>query len=223
LKVGAGEHLAALLLTAVCGPPTSIDTAGEVDLLFDRESPETRHWVFGDHVHAAVEVKSYAGAFRAVESRMQVGDSHTVKVRSALDILIDATVQIDRAIVALARKTDPQTSKNIFLVIHPFDGVAVEAYDEPLVIGHRLPDVDASVELDTLWILWHPAMLVMWSQSDRRWTDVLFDLEQDPPSATQSRDLDAVQRAEDAFLAAIDHRKGSPWFFGFSRAPDQSD
>lgn len=153
LKVRAGEHLAALLLTAVCGPPMSVDTTGEVDLLFDRLAPTTRNWCFGDHDLAAVEVKSYAGDYREVDSRMQVGDSHTVMVRSALDILIDATVQIGRAVEALKRKTTVRTSRNVFLIIHMFDAVAVEAYDEVAVIGHRLPEVDASVELDTPWIV----------------------------------------------------------------------
>jgi hypothetical protein len=223
LKIRAGEHLAALVLTAVCGPPTSIDTAGEVDLLFDREAPGTQNWWFGDHGRAAVEVKSYAGDFREVESRMQLGDAHTVMVRSALDILADATVQIDSAIEALERRTDPKTSKNVFLIIHPFDAVAVEAYDELPVIGHQLPDVDASVDLDTLWILWHPGILTMWSQRDRRWTDVLFAVEHDPPQATRSRDLDALQQAENAFLSAIDHRKGSPWLFGFDLDSDRTE
>jgi hypothetical protein len=218
LKIRAGEHLAALLLTAVCGPPISVDTAREVDLLFDRQAPNTRNWCFGDHDRAAVEVKSYAGDYREVESRMQLGDSHTVRVRTALDILSDATVQIGRAVEALERKAAPRTSRNVFLIIHMFDAVAVEAYDELAIMGHRLPEVDASVEVDTLWILWHPGMLTMWSQHDRRWTGVLFAVQHEPAQASEPGDMDALQEAEDALLTAIGHHDGSPWLFGFGTA-----
>jgi hypothetical protein len=223
LKIRAGEHLAALLLTAICGPPTSVDTVGEVDLLFDRDAPTTRSWYFCDFRRAAVEVKSYAGDYRMVESRMQLGDSHMVQVRSAFDILTDASDQIGRAIVALNRKADAQTSKNVFLIIHMFDAVAVEAYDELPLIGHRLPDVAASIDLDTLWILWHPGLLTVWSQSARRWTDVMYAVEHNPPRARPSNDMDVLQQAEDSFLAAIGHLKGSPWLFGFAPGPDQAE
>ena len=213
LKVRAGEHLAALLLTSVCGSPIEIDTAGEVDLIFEREAE--RDWCFGDQQRAAVEVKSYAGDFREAESRMQIGDSHTVVAQTVLDVLIDATPQVERAIAALARKTEAHTSKHVFLIFHPFDAVPVEVYEEFAIIGHRLPDVAASVELDTLWVLWHPGMLAMWSQVDRRWTDILFD-GHDPSQQARASDLDALQEAEEAFLIAIDHPGDSPWRFGLS-------
>ncbi|GIF51124.1 hypothetical protein Afe04nite_56630 [Asanoa ferruginea] len=218
LKIRAGEHLAALMLTAVCGPPTSIDTVGQVDLLFDREALTSHDWCFGAAGRAAVEVKSYAGVFREVESRIRPGDLHAVTIRSALDILLDASPQIDRAIDALERKTGPQISRNVFLVIHMFDAVAVEAYDEMPFIGHRLPLVAPSVGLDTLWILWHPGMLTMWSKNDQRWIDVIFANED--PFAEEADEMDIIQQAEETFLSATGHRGDSPWLYKLVQLPE---
>lgn len=139
LKVRAGEHLAALLLTAVCGPPSQIDTDGGVDLVFERERmPAHFTWEFGEHDRADFEVKSFAGTFRHAESRMQLGDSHSILVRSALDVLTAATELLERAVRALAEKSAPQTSKNVFLIIHPFDAITVEAFDDPVAVSTRL-------------------------------------------------------------------------------------
>jgi hypothetical protein len=102
LKIRAGEHLAAILLTAVCGPPTQIDRSGGVDLVFEREqTPEHFTWHFGDHDRADFEVKSFAGAFRRAESRMQLGDSHSVVVQTVFDVLTDATTVLKSAVRSL--------------------------------------------------------------------------------------------------------------------------
>ncbi len=215
LKVRSGEHRAALLLTAVCGRPVAIDTHGEVDLAFDTLATASRYWPFGNYDRADVEIKSFAGGFRRAESRMQIGESFSVTVRTAADILNDATSQIAEAVSALSRKVGPRTSKNVFMIIHPFDAFVIETYTGPM-IGHLLPRLSSSVDLDTLWLLWHPDMLVVWSREDQRWTDILFAVEHEPPKSPADNDLAPLQQAESAFLEAIGYDGGSPWIFGSS-------
>ena len=104
-------------------------------------------------------------------------------------------------------------------MIHPFDAVAVEAYSgdmPPIFIGHLLPHLSPSVKIDTLWVLWHPDMLVVWSTADQRWTDILFAVEQVPSKSSENYGLAPLQEAESAFLEAIGHVGGSPWMFGFT-------
>jgi len=219
LKIGAGEHLAAILLTAACGPPTQIDRSGGVDLVFEREqTPEHFTWHFGDHDRADFEVKSFAGNFRRAESRMQPGCSHSVVVQTVFEVLTDATPMLERAIRSLLNKSAEQTSKNVFLIVHPFDAVAAEVYDDLVLIGHELPRLSPTVDLDSLWILWHPDKLAMWSRDDQRWTDVLFALLHDPPFTSPEDSDTPLQGAEAAFLSAIDYKSDSPWQFGFSAA-----
>jgi hypothetical protein len=220
LKIRAGEHLAAILLTAVCGPPTQIDRSGGVDLVFERgQTPEHFTWHFGDHDRADFEVKSFAGDFRRAESRMQPGDSHRVVVQTVFDVLTDATTTLERAVRSLLDKSAQLTSKNVFLIVHPFEAVAAEAYDDLVFIGHVLPKLSPTVDLDSLWILWHPDKLAMWSRDDQRWTDVLFALPHNPPYTSPEKDSDTpLQDAEAAFLSAINYKSNSPWQFGFSAA-----
>ncbi|MFL6162357.1 MAG: hypothetical protein ACJ74U_09015 [Jatrophihabitantaceae bacterium] len=223
LKVSAGEHLAALLLTAVCGPPIDMDTGGEVDLTFDRHAPGSRNWQFGSLDRAAVEVKSFAGNFRKTVSQMHPGGSFKLTIRTVPDILIDAEPQLDRAIEALQRKADDKTSKNIFMIFHPFDAMPIEVIEEIAVIGHVLPRLSPGVDLDTLWVLWHPGILAMWSRDQQRWTDIMFDIDENPPQRTRSPgELDPLQQAESTYLAAINYEGGSPWLFKFSSGDEDA-
>ena len=170
-------------------------------------------WCFGDSELAAVEVKSFAGRFRHAESRMLVGGTHGAVVKPAADVLRESEPLIMRAMHALRRKVEHGTSKNVFLVAHPFDVVTFELFGDVPFLRHALPLLDADVDLDTLWVLWHPATLTMWSRAEQRWTDVLFDVESDGPREVLESN-DALQAAEAAFLAAIAYEgEPSPWQF----------
>lgn len=185
LKVRSGEHIAALLLTAILGRPNEVDTSGGVDLLFSRacSAEYTELWPFSSKEYAAFEIKSLAGGFRHAESRMNIGVQHIVTVSDATNVLSDAEVQITAACESLAKKCAPATSKNVFLLVHLFDAVVVEAFAEPgPIMGHLLPPLSPEIQIDSLWILWHPDILVMWSQVERKWTDVLFDTAQEETS-----------------------------------------
>jgi hypothetical protein len=66
------------------------------------------------------------GPFREVDRHIEVGEGFTVVVRSAADILQDATEKVADAIDQLTRKVgeDPTCCRCVFLLIHPFDGLA---------------------------------------------------------------------------------------------------
>jgi hypothetical protein len=86
MKIGSGEHLAAILLTALVGAPETIDRDGGVDLTFLR-APEHRGWKFGDHSWVAVEAKSFPGPYRKVDRHIQAGKSSLPKFEQPLTSL----------------------------------------------------------------------------------------------------------------------------------------
>jgi hypothetical protein len=215
LKIRAGEHLAAILLTAFNGPPSGIDSDGGLDLVFPGTQTDWP-WSFEGETAAAIEVKSFAGPFRRIESTIQPGEGFTLELQRAGDILVAASSQIEAAMRALSRKAEPTWSRHVFLMVHPFDAIAIETLQDSPVISHLLPSLDVSVELDTFWLLLHPAILVRWSQRDRMWCDMIFnalDPEARTPSSESARYL---QDVEDDFLLATDASERSPWLFGFS-------
>jgi hypothetical protein len=215
MKIGSGEHLAAILLTAVVGAPETIDQDGGIDLTFRKSPEQPRAWKFGEHSWAAFEVKSLPGPFREVDRHIEVGEGFTVVVRSAADILQDATEKVADAIDQLTRKVgeDPTCCRCVFLLIHPFDGLAAAAFSGDLVIGHKLPVPSNSFDLDMLWVFWHSGQLAWWSRLDQCWTDLIFA--EDPDNRFDSDD-DPVFSAEERFLAKAGYTGSSPWLFRLS-------
>ena len=205
LKVRAGEHIAAILLTALYSPPIEFDTEGGIDLLF-KSSAFLSGWPFGPKNLAAVEVKSLPGGWRKHESEMRIGDTYQVQIQSAFDVLDSASAVIGKAADALNKKLGhaPPTAKNVFLVIHPMDGIAAEAWPGP-VIGHQLPTLTPELAIDNLWVCWYPSTLSRWSQSTRLWTDFLF-----LPPADRVGEV-GLESAETAFLLKTGFSQDSPW------------
>lgn len=214
LKVRSGEHIAAILLTAVCSSaPTRLDSDGGIDLIFDRSNQQ---WPFGDLRRAAVEVKSLPGRWRRFEARVQIGQRHDVKIRHAADILQEASSVILDGANALKRKTGPEPiSRSVFLLVHPMDGFAIEAHGDLPIIGHLLPKLSSGVEVDRLWVLWHPHALTMWSQGDGVWTDILFDQVAHEHSSPGAESFD-LGSAEEMLLEGIGQSGTSPWPMRFS-------
>jgi hypothetical protein len=214
LKVRAGEHLGAILLTAFCGPPVGFDVDGGVDLIFRRDREQ---WELGPLPEAAVEIKSLPGPWRHVESKIALGDEHSVKVRSAADVLEQASETILAGVEALHQKTRPDCSNHLFLIIHPLDRLAVEVWRDGPFVSNLLPKLSPRVDLDTLWVLWHPEILVKWSSADNRWTEMLFgwhDSEVEAMAQVDGR-MGALERAEARFTDGIDYRYDSPWQLRF--------
>jgi hypothetical protein len=223
MKIASGEHLAGIWLTALVGPPATIDQQGGIDLTFRKSTQRRGGWMFGEHSWAAFELKSLPGPFRQIERHQKLGDSFSVRFRSAADILLDATDKLTEAIEQLERKvSDPACCKCVFLLIHPFDGLAVEAFSEDPIIGHRLPSPSDSADLDMLWVYWHPGLLAWWSRETHRWTDAI--LSADPYTAQNVGDEeDPVFRAEGQFLAEVPDSKPSPWWFRVSAVTEAPD
>jgi hypothetical protein len=222
MKIASGEHLAAILLTAVVGPPETIDQDGGIDLTFRKSDQQPRAWSFGEHSWAAFEVKSLPGPYRKVDRHIQPGEGFTAEVRAAADILQDATEKLADAVNQLAKKVgeDATCCRCVFLVIHPFDGLAAEAFSDDPVIGHRLPTPSSSVDLDMLWVYWHPGLLAWWSRENQSWTDLLFAAD---PDDTFGGDDDPVFRAEERFLAEAGYTYSSPWLFRISAVTEATD
>jgi hypothetical protein len=233
LDVRAGEHLAAILTTAFLAcAPVQVDTAGGVDLWFvlpgthDRGEAEL---LPARATNAAFEVKSMPGGFRKFDSGIDrdqdqgvdaTGRSFDVLVRSVNDVLRATRLWVLRARNQLLRKTGADTSKNVFLVIHPFDYMIAECVKHP-VIGPLLDSLDDIEDLDTVWVLWSPSHLTVWSNERREWINLLFNVatvEETGAPQRESRQLDILQEAEQYFLARIGHTSGSPYLFGLSSA-----
>lgn len=220
LSVRSGEHLAAILLTALAGRPTAVDSDGEADLTFTRS--EWPSWPFGLCDNAAVEIKSLAGDYRRTEAHLKLGDSHSTVLRTAHDILTGATGQLDRAVSQLRRKVSGDDwSRNVMLVVHLFDGLAVELFDDAPILGHLLPTVDLPADVDNLWILWHPDMLVWWSSDRECWTDLLIGTFEEAQTTSSDDFQSPLLEAEAKFLDAVGSREGSPWLFRVSPADDE--
>ena len=235
LKVSAGEHLAALLAaTFLLTPPTSIDTQGGPDLWFDLSREPgggmKRAPILPDGTaSAAFEIKSMPGPFREWDSGIDrdrargidaKGRSLETPVQAANDVLREAGPVLRRARDQLQRKTNGETSRNIFLVIHLFDHFVAESM-RPILgpLLDPLPDIEG---VDSVWVLWPLEHLTVWSTEQRAWTDLLFNIGRDPEAepAPDDDDLDVLQDAEDYYLACVGHTGGSPYLFHISAGED---
>jgi len=214
LDIRAGEHLAGLVLTAFNGPPSAVDTDGGLDFVFDRH-PADWPWCFGDGDTAAVEVKSSDGPFRYRESKMVHGDRLSVPVVSVVDLMQACSGLVSRAVTALDRKAKPGWSRHVFLVMHPFDGFAVEPFNSYGLVADRLPALSPLVRLDTLWVYFHSLQsIAQWSASERRWTDMMFAGWSPDYGPEPEGRIDGMEDAEGAILERLGHLGGSPWLFG---------
>jgi hypothetical protein len=228
LKVLAGEHLAALLTaTFLLTPPTGIDTEGGADLRFDLsrrpgDAMKPAPILPDDAVSAAFEIKSMPGPFREFDKSIDrdrargidtIGRSLTTRVQAANDVLRETGPVLRRARDQLHRKTGAETSRNIFLVIHLFDYFVSECM-RPIIgpLLDPLPDIEG---VDTVWVLWPLEHLTVWSNEQRAWTDLLFNVG-NPEAETAPDEMDALQDAEDYFLARVGHAGGSPYLFQIS-------
>jgi hypothetical protein len=234
LKVRSGEHLAAILATSFLGvAPAQVDTSGGVDLLFHLPEEEGRplsSLLLPTIRRAAFEIKSMPGPFRELDSRINrihrtggssVGLGIKGTVRTALDILEEARPVLASAQAGLKSKVPASdcTSRNIFLVVHPFDALAVELKHP--VLGPLLPDMDDLHEIDYVWVLWVPEHLTLWSKRERGWTDLIFWATN--PDEDVSSELPILQAAELRFLDARGDEGLSPYMFMINEWTYDSD
>lgn len=238
LKVRAGEHLAALLTTTfLLTPPTGIDAKGGADLWLDlsgraADGMNPAPILPDGTMSAAFEIKSLPGPFREYDSSIDrdrargvntIGRNLKTPVQAANDVLREAKPVLRRARDQLHRKTSAETSRNIFLVMHLFDHFVAECMQP--VLGPLLDPLLDIEGVDTMWVLWPLEHLTVWSNEQRAWTDLLFNIVADPEAETASDEdeLDALQDAEDYYLSRIGHAGGSPYLFRLSAAGDSAE
>jgi hypothetical protein len=228
LKIDSGEHLAAILLTAFLGrPPTNIDVDGGIDLIFTTAEEST----LSAQPMAAFEVKSLEGSFRRIHSEIRRdegrgvdarGRGTSVTVRSAEDILRSGVPQLRKSAEQLNRKVQGNCSRNAFIVIHPFEHMAAESVN--VFMSPHLPPMPDDINLDSVWVLWVPDHLTMWSRAEQQWTEMMFlafDPE-DPVDADASyHDLSVLQAASLRLLSRIRPGVADPYVFGLTtKEPD---
>lgn len=217
LRVRSGEHVAAILLTAFLRrAPAAIDVDGGVDLLFDlAEQPADMRTTVNLGDLAAFEIKSLPGVFRRQDAHARIGDSHLTMLKSAEDIIQSALPSVRSAARSLDRKSEPTWSRNAFIIVHPFDDLAIEMVNEEILASTLTPLAEASdLGLRTVWVLWVPDHLTMWSVVEERWTEMNFRGVN--PTEDLEADLDGLailQRAEARFLQEVGSEQDSPYIF----------
>jgi len=229
LKVRAGEHLAAILTTTFLRTaPAEVDTTGDVDLWFDlayAQVPRPTGMLPTRATHAAFEVKSLPGAFREFDAGIDrdaargvdpIGRSMEGRVRAAKDVLRDARQSLDDARNQLLRKPRGEgTSMNVFLVVHPLDYLTAECLSD-FVIGPHLDPLEDVGDIDTVWVLWPPHHLTMWSRERHEWINLMFDaMNPDEVAARKQQPvaLPVLQEAEQYFFTRTGRTDPSPYFF----------
>jgi hypothetical protein len=209
--------------------PYDIDTAGGVDLSFRAphgDRPLSPRVFPAGVAEAAFEVKSLPGPHREWEQGLKRDEARgldrTGSVRTmgttkrANDVLLEARSCVRMAVNQLNKKTNAATSKNAFLLVHPFDHMAIECIEND-VIGPLLDPPEGVDDLATVWVLWVPDHLTMWSRGDHEWIDLFFRAA--TPEELRDHDPDrlaVLQEAEAYYLERVGHSDRSPYLFRLS-------
>ncbi|MFI7541385.1 hypothetical protein [Actinoplanes sp. NPDC049599] len=231
IKVNSGEHLAAILLTAFLGrPPSEIDNDGGVDFLFDLDHKSGLSDILGNATRAAFEVKSLKGGYRRAHAIMErdeqrgmntVGRETSVVFQLARDIVLSAFPQLTAAGQQLNRKAPLGSSRNAFLIVHPFEYISVEQATRDVMAPH-MPSMPAEVVLDSVWILWFPDHLTVWSRATSDWTELFFRAFREDDFDSEIADPSVLQAASSRLLSRIRPGASDPYLFGFSAGPDEA-
>jgi hypothetical protein len=202
LKVNSGEHLAAILLTALLfRAPDQFDVDGGVDLIFpavDDSGEETGE--------SAFEVKSLDNGFRkfaAIAERTPPGDPRrnrqmvVVSADQLLTLSVDTLKRIDRS---LRRKVSGDVSRNAFVIAHRLDYPVAEEHYSQLIAGH-LSEIEELDRFDSVWLLFHPWALALWDR-ENGWQSMMVQWSDDDDESNSGWDS-PLQAIESAFLTAL--------------------
>jgi hypothetical protein len=96
--------------------------------------------------------------------------------------------------------------------------MAAEAYRD-LVIGPYLDPLQDVGDLDTVWVLWHPHHLTMWSRERHEWINLLFEMRNPDEESGQ---LPVLQDAEQYFFTRTGYTGSSPYLFMVSYGEAES-
>lgn len=216
LDIDSGEHIAAIVVATFLGAmPSAVDVDGGVDLTFTNLPPSATIDVGCDDVvqSACFEVKSMRGSFRRFfnQRSTKIGDSHETTIRTITDIVEEAQREIRRAADALRAKTDQTQSRNIVIVVHSFEHLAIEAI-ETLFISHLLDDAGVDLaDIASVWLVIYPSHAVRWERSRRRWVNLGSGsaLDGDPDRTDSFGDV--LVASEQMFCEAFRDGQQSAW------------
>lgn len=227
LKLASGEHLAAMLTTAYLGiVPVSLDLDGGVDLTFKAADSANSSLLslLGRHdvEFADFEVKSLPGNFRehdAVMTRaVEKGEDpppHVSTWVSANDVVEAASGMIAKAARQLKKKSSADRATVVFVVSHFLDRPYVECLLP--MIGPALAPLTAPDGIDSVWMFFAPAHLVVWSAVEQRWTQLLVGSFKEHGNAPEyDFGMALLQHYEGLFLERAGIDGPSPFYYGIS-------
>lgn len=177
LDLDSGEHIAAIVATAFLrAVPTTVDVDGGVDMVFTDLDPSVAFDVGCDATVTAAcfEVKSMRGGFRRFfnQRRTEIGDSYEVTIRTITDIAGEAELEIRRAADALRAKTDSTQSRNIMIIVHSFEHLAIEVIERFFLLHLLASPGDDLDDIATIWMVFYPSHVVRWERSRQRWVNL---------------------------------------------------
>jgi hypothetical protein len=90
-----------------------------------------------------------------------------------------------------------------------------------VIIGQFLPALKYLDRLDSVWVLWVPDHLTVWSRKEQGWKDFIFSAF-DPDAAVDAALMEpsVLQAAESRFLEMTGVSGGSPYRFELSAGRD---
>lgn len=210
LKVRSGEHVGAIVATMLhFEAPIAVDEDGGPDLAFEPSDAWER-----PGVEVAYEIKSVAGDFREFDARS--GDQGAPQKFSATfrtigDIVGQQFDVVRAADERLAGKVSADSSRNVILVLHPFDGFPIEIADtlSGLLIGAGMSTSFAETGLDTVTlVVLPPGSIARWPRTLDRWESIVFASDPDNP---EEDDESAIMSAETEFMARFRPGVESPY------------
>lgn len=177
LDIDSGEHSAAFVVATFLGIiPSAVDVDGGVDLMFANLPPTAAADVGCDDAvtSACFEVKSMRGAFRRFfnQRNTKIGDSHSTTIKTIADVVDGAQRDIRRAADALRSKTTATQSRNIVILVHFFEHIALEALESIFLSPHMQQPGDDLADIASIWFLIYPSHAVRWERSRRRWVNL---------------------------------------------------
>jgi len=216
LDTDSGEHIAAIVVAAFLGAmPSAVDVDGGVDLTFtDLPLNVATDVGCNDVVQSACfEIKSMRGDFRRFfnQRNTKIGDSHATTIKKIAHIVEEARREVRLAADALRAKTDETQSRNIVVVVHSFEHLAIEAI-ENLFISNFLDDPREDLaDVASIWFVIYPSHVVRWERSRQRWVNLgsVGALDGHPEGSDSFSDV--LMSSEQQFCESFRDGRQSAW------------
>ena len=141
----------------------------------------------------------------------RIGDSHDTTIKTITDVVEEAKREVRRAANSLRAKTNSTQSRNIVIVVHSFEHLAIEAIESPF-LSHLLDDPGEDLaDIASIWLVIFPSHAVRWERSRRRWVNLGSggSLAGDPDEIDSFSDV--LMASEQQFCEAFREGRQSAW------------